>query len=182
MSDQDKWITKEAVKKLARKHVAHGMLEPLIWDIDALKPIAEVQDAVSRETVRKVIVSLTSNKLIGGIIVTIVDPVRLWEKIKKLPSVLPTESRRSEGWIRCSERLPPTSDFVLFCLNNDLRTVYAGQFEPKEGTTFDRDMWYADGAADWYPCDQVLAWYKFPMPPSGSNQEKEKEEPGGKRN
>lgn len=178
-SDQDKWITKEQAKELARKHVAHGMLEPLIWDIDALEPIAEVQDAVSREAVSEWLrLHLLDyiDHLQGGIQIRLVDVMNRMKE--DLPPVLPVaESRRSEEEIRA------TIDWLTTNAQKEEERSHEGPFGPGriEVDICDHRSRVFKNCVSFYNWTQgeENEWSKT-FAPSGSNQGKGKEETGGK--
>jgi len=90
MSDQgkDQWITKREAKDVIRKHV---IWHKAIKAIDALEPVAEVQDAVSREAVRVMLFEAG-----GRVYGPKTDYDVLHRELKKLPPVLPVEAEAKE--------------------------------------------------------------------------------------
>jgi len=73
-------------------------------------------------------------------------------------------------WIVSTIELPDYQEFVLFCLNSDLKTTYVGWLENKQEIPFEEDMWFADGACEWFALDQILAWCKIPPCPIPHNR------------
>ncbi|MBE9572962.1 MAG: hypothetical protein IMF11_20245 [Proteobacteria bacterium] len=133
MSDQGKWITKDAAKKVIRKYV---IWHKAIKAIDALEPVAEVQDAVSRKAVLKRLIAFRqalkrtapTEELIGAEITELRRQVR-----EDLPPVLPAESRRSEAEVRVAiEKLTIYHHYtsVSFVALGDIEEAITKLFAP----------------------------------------------------
>jgi len=65
-------------------------------------------------------------------------------------------------WISCKDEHPKYNEFVLFCLNTALKTVYLGWRENKINIKDNEDMWFAEGFGYWFTENEVLGWCRFP--------------------
>ncbi len=65
-------------------------------------------------------------------------------------------------WIYCKKKQPKFGEFVLFCLDTTLKTIYLGWYQSKKDIKDNENMWFAEGFGHWFTENEVLGWYRFP--------------------
>jgi len=65
-------------------------------------------------------------------------------------------------WIATKDKLPKFNEFVVFCLNTNLKTVYTGWLNDPKTLINETKEWFADGIGEWFVKEEVLAWFSIP--------------------
>lgn len=100
---------------------------------------------------------------------------KLWEFIKDLPSV--TLTRKKDGWIPCSERLPEENGRYIVTRGLNAcgslwNRVYIVNYSDLMGIKKEKIWWDGNvGKSDFERYDDVLAWMPLPEKYKGENEE-----------